>query len=419
MTHERRSSLAGRRRGVGALLTLAAWLSCVAGAADAGQVATLTPPALQEVVPSSGALTVVFALPGCTPPICAPTNVDYSLDGGATWTPRSPASTASPLSISGLADGTTYLLSLRLVDGGGPGAASPLVLVTPGAGTTTPGRLAITAIEGDMVTLVWDPPAVGAHPRDYRVEGGLVPGQTLATIATGSSATVLRVRLADGVYFVRVRAVALATTSGPSNDVRIVRGASLPPSSPGPLLGAVAGTSLALSWTPTFAGGEPGDTWLIVAGPVSGVVPLGTGETFRADAVPAGTYDLRLVATNAAGASAVSHPLTITVPAACDVPGPPSRLRASASGPTVTFSWNAPDSGAAVSAYRVMVGTPGDQSPAVLDDRPDGPQYTFVVPVDGRHVSGTLPPDFYSLFVAAVNACGVGPMAGPVSIDTR
>ena len=43
----------------------------------------------------------------------------------------------------------------------------------------------------------------------------------------------------------------------------------------------------------------------------------------------------------------------------------------------------------------------------------------FFVPVAGRHVSGTLPPDFYSLFVSAVNACGVGPMVGPVTVDTR
>lgn len=420
MSRHRRSSEPGHGRGCAAWMTLVALLAAGSLAAPVVAATTLTAPALLDAAPSTGTLAVAFALPGCTPPACAPVNVEYSLDGGATWTPRSPASTASPLAIAGLVDLRTYLLALRLVDGTGPGAASPSVLVTPGAGITTPGALAIAEMEGDLVTLVWDPPTVGAHPRDYVVEGGLVPGQTLATMAIGSNATVVRVPLADGVYFVRVRALALATTSGPSNEVRVVRGASMPPSPPGPLLGAVDGASLALSWAPTFAGGEPSETWLVVAGPVSGVVPVGTGGTFRADAVPPGTYDLHLVATNVAGASAASPSLTLTVPAPCAAaPGPPLRLRATASGTTITFSWSAPDSGAAVTAYRVMVGTPGDRAPTAMTLDHDGPRYTFVVPVAGRHVSGTLPPDFYSLFVAAVNDCGVGPQAGPVSVDTR
>lgn len=414
------SSTSGRGRGYGRRLALAALLAVAAPAMPVAAATTLTAPILLDVVPSSGALAVAFAVSGCAPPLCAPVNVEYSLDGGTTWTPRSPVSVVSPMDIAGLVDLRTYLLALRLVDGTGPGAASPSVLVTPGTGPTMPGVLAITEIEGDLVTLVWDPPVVGVHPRDYVVEGGLVPGQTLATMAIGSNATVARARLGDGVYFVRVRALALATTSGPSNEVRIVRGAARPPSPPAPLLGTVAGTSLMLSWTPTFAGGEPSETWLVVSGPVSGVVPVGTGGTFRADAVPPGTYDLHLVAANAAGASAASPSLTIGVPTACAAPpGPPLRLRASASGTTITFSWSAPDAGAAVTAYRVMVGTPGDRAPRRMARDTDGPLYTFVVPVAGRHVRGTLPPDFYSLFVAAVNDCGVGSMAGPVSIDTR
>lgn len=420
MPRQTRSSTPGRGRPCGARLVLVALLAVASPAMPAAAATSLTAPVLLDAAPSSGTLAVAFALSGCTPPVCAPSNVEYSLDGGTTWTPRSPVSTVSPMVIAGLVDLRTYLLALRLVDGTGPGAASPSVLVTPGTGPTTPGALAITEIEGDLVTLVWDAPVAGAHPRDYVVEGGLLPGQTLGTMAIGSNATVARVHLAEGVYFVRVRALALATTTGPSNEVRIVRGAARAPSPPGPLLGAVAGTSLALSWSPTFAGGEPSETWLVVSGPVSGVVPLGTGETFRADAVPPGVYDLHLVAANAAGASAASPSLTVGVPAACAAPAaPPLRLRASANGTTVTLSWSAPDTGAAVTAYRVMVGTPGDRAATDTARDTDRPRYTFVVPVAGRHVRGTLPPDFYSLFVAAVNDCGIGPMAGPVSIDTR
>jgi hypothetical protein len=238
---------------------------------------------------------------------------------------------------------------------------------------------------------------------------------------TGSDATVARVHLSDAVYYVRVRALALATTSGASNDVRVMLGAFAPPSAPTALLGLTSGASVALSWTPTFDGGRPDQMWLVASGPLSGAVPLGVVETFQYDAVPPGTYQFHVVATNAAGASPPSNTITLTFPAACAAPpGPPLRLRASAIGQAITFGWNAPDTGAAAVAYRVTVGTPGDRGVGPTGASAHrGPGYAFFVPVAGRHVSGTLPPDFYSLFVSAVNACGVGPMVGPVSIDTR
>ena len=416
-----RSSRSHRGPALGVLFALAAVLGMSGPAVNAAGAAALPAPLLQDVAASTGALAIAFALPGCAPPACAPLNVEYSLDGGLTWTARTPASVASPLDLTGLLDRTTYVLALRAVDGAGAGPASPPVLVTTGMGATTPSGLAISEIVGDEVTLAWDPPAVGAHPGEYLVEGGLAPGQTLATIATGSNATVSRVRLRDGVYYVRVRALALTTTSGASNEVRVMLGAFAPPSAPASLLGLANDAAVALSWTPTFDGGRADQVWLVASGPLSGVVPLGVVETFQYGAVPPGTYQFHVVATNAAGASPPSNTVTLTFPAACAAPpGLPLRLRASAIGQAITFGWNAPDTGTAAVAYRVTVGTPGDRGSApfgALAGR--GPRYVFFVPVAGRHVSGTLPPDFYNLFVSAVNACGIGPMVGPVSIDTR
>lgn len=419
MSCEPRSS-SRRVAASGALLALAVAL-VVGGPITAAGAAPLPAPVLQDVTASTAALSIAFTLPGCAPPACVPVNVEYSLDGGLTWTARAPASVASPLDLTGLLDRTTYVLALRAVDSSGAGPASPPVLVTTGLGATMPTGLAITEIVGDEVTLAWDPPAVGAHPAGYLVEGGLVPGQTLATIATGSNATVVRVHLRDGVYYVRVRAIALATTSSASNEVRVMLGAFAPPSAPAALLGLTNGASVALSWTPTFDGGRPDQVWLVASGPLTGAVPLGVVETFQYDAVPPGTYHFHVVATNAAGASPPSNAVTLTFPTTCTAPpGPPLRLRASAIGQAITFGWNAPDAGTAAVTYRVTVGTPGDRGTApfgALAGR--GPRYAFFVPVAGRHVSGTLPPDFYNLFVSAGNACGIGPMVGPLSIDTR
>lgn len=58
-------------------------------------------------------------------------NYEYSTDDGATWAARNPASTASPLTISGLTNATTYDVRLRAVSEAGPGTASDAVTVTP------------------------------------------------------------------------------------------------------------------------------------------------------------------------------------------------------------------------------------------------------------------------------------------------
>jgi DNA-binding beta-propeller fold protein YncE len=58
-------------------------------------------------------------------------NYEYSTDDGATWKTRSPVSTTSPITISGLTNGTTYRVKLRAVNNIGPSAASSAVAVTP------------------------------------------------------------------------------------------------------------------------------------------------------------------------------------------------------------------------------------------------------------------------------------------------
>ena len=59
------------------------------------------------------------------------TNYQYSLNGGTSWTSMSPATTTSPLTITGLSNGTTYQVSIRAVNGQGGGTASSALSVTP------------------------------------------------------------------------------------------------------------------------------------------------------------------------------------------------------------------------------------------------------------------------------------------------
>lgn len=391
------------------------------GAVQAAQWdATLAAPTLLTISPNAGSLTVDFTGPGPTLAEFAAVNVEYSLDGGTSWIPRAPPSPAAPIVLAGLSDGTPYAVRLRLTNAAGPGLASASIHATPGVGPITPVGLAVSDIEGDLVTLTWEPPPVGGAPESYVVEGGLVPGQTLAALDVRSAMPVFSIRLPAGTsLYVRVRAVILGRTTGASNEVRVSLGVSTPPSAPAHLLGLVDGSAMALSWTNTFDGGLPTGLWLAVTGPVSGVLPLGHAETFQYPTVPPGTYTVRVVAVNAAGVSPPSNAVTLSFPGACS--GPPEvplRLRAMVDGTTVSLRWSAPESGTAVTGYRLLVGTPG--APVLAQDLSGPvPNYGFTVPVSARHVSGTVPPDYYSFFLSAVNACGSSPSTGPLGVWVR
>jgi subtilisin family serine protease len=95
-----------------------------APAAPTGLVAT----------PGSSSASVAFT-PGSDNG-AAITNYEYSIDNGSTWAARNPAATSSPISISGLSNGTAYSIKLRALNSVGSGAASSAVSVTPVAPTT-------------------------------------------------------------------------------------------------------------------------------------------------------------------------------------------------------------------------------------------------------------------------------------------
>lgn len=58
-------------------------------------------------------------------------NYEYSLDGGDTFTPMSPATTTSPLVIKDLKNGTTYNIAIRAANGATKGSSSSVITLTP------------------------------------------------------------------------------------------------------------------------------------------------------------------------------------------------------------------------------------------------------------------------------------------------
>lgn len=288
-----------------------------------------------------------------------------------------------------LAEGTWIL---RVTDGqaGGTGSVSGarLALVTS-VSPMAPSSLRVSNVDANVVTLRWQPPAVGT-PVGYVVEAGVAPGQTLVSLPVGAT-PLLTVTAPPGVFHARVRAIAAGVASPPSNEARLVVQTPEAPSAPASLAALVDGSTVSLSWQNTFAGGAPTSLVLDVSGAAAAAIPLPLAETMTAGGVPPGTYNLAVRATNASGSSAASNPVTIAVPATCTgVPATPSAFLAYATGSVVQLLWDAPAGGAATTGYAVTVGG----------------SYTGTFPLATRSVSGTLPPGTYTFTVSGQNACG-------------
>ena len=212
-----------------------------------------------------------------------------------------------------------------------------------------------------------------------------------------------------GSYFVRVRAVNLNGTSGPSAEASLtVSGGATcatPPPPPTGYSAQTGGLLAALSWSVS-----PGATgYFLEAGSAPGLANLvatGVGNvTAFAATAPAGTYYTRLRALNACGASGPSVEVPITL--GCS-PGAvvPSGLTVAQSAAAVLFSW-LPPLGAV--SYQMQVGTaPGMTNVANVNV---GGGTSLAVSLAG------VPSGIYYVRVAAVSACGVGAPSNEVAVS--
>jgi hypothetical protein len=85
----------------------------------------------------------------------------------------------------------------------------------------------VAGASGSTVSLGWSAPAGGGTPTAYIIEAGSGSGLAdLASFSTNSTATSFSAGgVANGTYYVRVRATNSAGTSGASNEVKLVVGA--------------------------------------------------------------------------------------------------------------------------------------------------------------------------------------------------
>jgi extracellular elastinolytic metalloproteinase len=288
----------------------------------------------------------------------------------------------------------------------GPSSTSPVngfnrPTACGGVEPLPPVSLAVDSVVGNAVTLRWTAPPGGLAPTGYVVEGGIAPGEVLASMPTGSTLPRYTFIAPAGAFYVRVHTVSGGARSGGSNEIRLFVNVPQPPSAPGALLGLVNGSTAHLAWSGTFAGGPPTGYILDVSGSAQARFGLGAIDQAAFANVAPGTYTLVLRATNAAGVSPPTAPITLSLPAACSgAPQVPAGVWAERHGSTVTAGWDLPAAGPAPTGYVLSV------SGALQGE----------FPTTTRSLSGVVGRGAYELRVRATNPCGSSPASAVQTI---
>jgi hypothetical protein len=407
-------SITGLSAGVGYSVMLRAVNSVGPGAASAPASAT-TPaapgaPNVTSVVAGDGTATVNFT-PGNTggSPI---TGYKYQLTVSGPWFAAS--TTASPLVISGLSNGTIYSVSILAVNAVGDGAASPSTTVTPATTPSAPSIVGNTVASGNgTLTADFVAPSLdggsaivryqystdaGATWRD-RTDGGSTGSPVVVSTLSSDGTSALT---AGTTYYVELRAVngvGAGTASAVASGI-----ATTAPTAPVITAVSPAPHSLSVTFSAPANGGSAITSYEFSVD--GGTTWTGTG-TFGTSFVVAGlnngqSYPVQLRALNGVGTGAASAAVNGTPVA---LPGQPVISAVVRSNQTLTTSVTLADNGGSpITAWQYSTDAgatwataPGTVSPLSLTALSSN---TSV-----RLANGTG----YAVQLRAVTAVGTGP----------
>jgi len=244
--------------------------------------------------------------------------------------------TASPITVTGLTNGTTYTFTVTATNAAGTGPASIASnAMTPIAPPGPP--LAVTAVAGNaQATVSFTPPASNGGSPITSYTATSSPG---GITATGAAGPITVTGLTNGTTYTFTVAATNAAGTGPASSPS---NAVTPIALPGPPLAvtAVAGNAqAAVSFTPPASnGGSPITSYTATSSP-GGITATGAAGPITVTGLTNGTtYTFTVAATNAAGtgpASIASNAVTPQV-----APAAPTSLTANlVAGPRVSLTW--------------------------------------------------------------------------------
>ena len=300
------------------------------------------------------------------------TNIEYSLDGGASWVIRSPASTYSPLLIQNLTNGQSYQVAVRALNVIGHSVSSSVVSATP---KTVPSAISLplntnVTPNNQSLTVNFSAPNSGGSAitrYEYSTDRGLTwrtrtdSGQLSASLRITSLSSDGTTSLTNGQeYCIQLRAVNNVGEGSASNDV-----CSTPKTVPNiPTLNSVTSRDSALDVAFTV-GGNGGSA---ITGIEYCVTSCGTGSNwiyvgstsspFRISGLVNGTsYTVNLKTVNSVGSSLGVVAATASTPA--NNPSAPTINTVTTSSRTITVAFTIPSSNGGVSISDYEYSTDG------------------------------------------------------------
>ena len=406
-------TISGLTNGITYSIRLRAVNSAGSGLGTASAAVSVTPlgvpaaPTSLVATPGNGGASISFTAGSNNG--SAISNYQYSVDGGE-WIAISPAVTASPVAVTGLANGATYAIRLRAINnvGDGLGAASNPVSVTPLSVPSAPTSLVATPGNRSATIAFTAGSDNGSVITNYQYS--LNSGSWIALSPAGSTSPITISGLTNGsVYSVRLRAINGAGDGlGAVSEPVTVTPAGVP-SAPTSLVATPGNGSATIAFT---AGSDNGSaitnyeysldsgSWIALS-PTDSTSPI-TISGLTADI----SYSIRLRATNSAGSGLGVASAAVRV-TPVGVPKAPRSLRATPSNGGASISFTAgSNNGSAISNYQYSV---------------DGGGWIAISPADTTSpvaITGLANGATYSIRLRAINNVGdgLGAASEPVTV---
>jgi predicted phage tail protein len=159
---------------------------------------------------------------------CVPTSYVIQIgtsSGASNLANFSTGSTATTFTANAVAPGTYFARVLTAVGStlSAPSVEIPFTVGACGTVPNAPANLKST-VTGSTVVLTWDPPSGGCAPTSYFVQAGSTAGASNIANVPITVNTLTATNVANGTYFVRVRAANAVGTGAASNEATVIVG---------------------------------------------------------------------------------------------------------------------------------------------------------------------------------------------------